>query len=485
MLKKLIELSKDTAVYGVSTIIGRFLAFLLFPLYTNVFTPDEFGIYTLVYAYLAFLNVVYIYGMDAAFMKYTSLAEGDEKQNTFSTPYLFVAFTSVIFSILFYIFLNPISVSMNLDSQYYHLLLYVIGILFFDTLTLIPFNSLRLERKTQKFAIIKISNISINLGLNLILILKYDFGIEAIFISNLAASIFSFIVLLPEILKKLKIKIDIQILRKMAKFGLPYLPAAFASIIVQIIDVPIVERLTNTATLGIYRANYKLGIFMMLFVQMFAFAWQPFFLENAKEKNAKEIFAKVLTIFLVIASSIWIILSLFIEDIVTIKIMGKTLLGEQFLSGLPIIPIILLAYLFNGLYMNFIAGIYIEEKTQYFPLITGLGAFVNVLVNFTLIPRIGIMGAAWATLASYVVMAGGLFIVSQKFYRIDYEYKKIAKVFALIFISGIAYYYLISNELLSIGIKIIIAVGFVSALFILKVVEKEEFIKVLSLFKSK
>ena len=178
-------------------------------------------------------------------------------------------------------------------------------------------------------------------------------------------------------------------------------------------------------------------------------------------------------------------MSLFIEDIVTIKIMGKTLLGEQFLSGLPIIPIILLAYLFNGLYMNFIAGIYIEEKTQYFPLITGLGAFVNVLVNFTLIPRIGIMGAAWATLASYVVMAGGLFIVSQKFYRIDYEYKKIAKVFALIFISGIAYYYLISNELLSIGIKIIIAVGFVSALFILKVVEKEEFIKVLSLFKSK
>ena len=106
MLKKLIELSKDTAVYGVSTIIGRFLAFLLFPLYTNVFTPDEFGIYTLVYAYLAFLNVVYIYGMDAAFMKYTSLAEGDEKQNTFSTPYLFVAFTSVIFSILFYTFLN-------------------------------------------------------------------------------------------------------------------------------------------------------------------------------------------------------------------------------------------------------------------------------------------------------------------------------------------------------------------------------------------
>lgn len=485
MLKKLIELSKDTAVYGVSTIIGRFLAFLLFPLYTNVFTPDKFGIYTLVYAYLAFLNVVYIYGMDAAFMKYTSIAEGEEKKKTFSTPYIFVAATAIIFSLMFYLFYKPISVSMNLDSQYSYLLLYVIGILFFDTITLIPFNSLRLERKTQKFAIIKVANIIINLGLNLILILGFNYGIEAIFISNLVASIFSFIALLPEVLDKLKFQIDLKILKKMMKFGLPYLPAAFASIIVQIIDVPIVERLTNTATLGIYRANYKLGILMMLFVQMFAFAWQPFFLENAKEKNAKEIFAKVLTIFLVILSSIWIFLSLFIEDIVMIKIMGRTILGEQFLSGLPIVPIILLAYLFNGLYMNFIAGIYIEEKTKYFPLITGLGALVNVLVNLSLIPRIGIMGAAWATLASYIVMAGGLFLVSQKFYRIDFEYKKIAKVFALIFISGISYYYLVSNELLTFGIKIIILIGFITALFILKVVEKEEFIKVLSLFKRK
>jgi len=485
MLKKLIELSKDTAVYGVSTIIGRFLAFMLFPLYTNVFSPDEFGIYTLIYAYLAFLNVVYIYGMDAAFMKYTSTAEGEEKQKTFSTPYIFVAITAIFFSLIFYLCLKPISVSMNLDSQYSYLLLYVIGILFLDTLALIPFNSLRLERKTQKFAIIKIINIVINLGLNLILILEFDYGIEAIFISNLVASIFSFLALLPEVLKKLKFQIDLQILKKMMKFGLPYLPAAFASIIVQIIDVPIVERLTNTATLGVYRANYKLGIFMMLFVQMFAFAWQPFFLENAKDKNAKEIFSKVLTIFLVLLSSIWVFLSLFIEDIVMIKIMGRTILGEQFLSGLPIVPIILLAYLFNGLYMNFIAGLYIEEKTQYFPLITGLGALVNVLVNLTLIPRMGIMGAAWATLASYVVMAGGLFIVSQKFYRIDYEYEKIAKIFALIFISGIAYYYLISNELLTFGIKIIIFIGFITALFILKVVEKEEFIKVLSLFKRK
>ena len=125
----------------------------------------------------------------------------------------------------------------------------------------------------------------------------------------------------------------------------------------------------------------------------------------------------VLTIFLVIASVIWLVLSLFIEDVVTIKIMGRTILGQEFLSGLSIVPIILLAYLFNGLYMNFIAGIYIEEKTQYFPLITGLGAAVNVGVNISLIPSMGIMGAAIATLASYIIMAVTLFIVAEKFYK--------------------------------------------------------------------
>ncbi len=485
MLKKLIELSKDTAVYGVSTIIGRFLAFLLFPIYTNVFTPSDFGIYTLVYAYLAFLNVVYIYGMDAAFMKYTSVAEGEEKKNTFSTPFIFVTFTSVLFSLVFYVFLNPISSAMNLPSNFSYLLIYVVMILFFDTLALIPFNSLRLERKTYKFATIKIINIVINLGLNLVLILVYNFGIEAIFISNLVASIFSFIALLPEIMKKLNFTVDREILKKMMKFGIPYLPAAFASIIVQIIDVPLVERLTDTETLGIYRANYKLGIFMMLFVQMFAFAWQPFFLENAKAENAKEIFSKVLTIFLVVTSVIWLLLSLFIEDVVTIKIMGRTLLGQEFLSGLSIVPIILLAYLFNGLYMNFIAGIYIEEKTKYFPLITGFGAIVNIGVNLSLIPTMGIMGAALATLASYIVMAVTLFFVAEKFYKVDYEYAKIGKIFLLIITSGIVYYYLDMQDYLNIGTKFIILFGFLSSIFILKIVEKSEFEKILSLFKAR
>lgn len=483
MLKKLKELSKDTAVYGVSTMIGRFLGFLLFPIYTNVFTPTEYGHFTVVYAYLAFLNVVYIYGMDAAFMKYTSLATADEKKATFSTPYLFVVATTAIFSIIFYLLLIPISNGINLPIEYSYLLLYVIFILLFDTLALIPFNSLRLERKTQKFTIIKITNIIINLTLNVVLILGYGFGIESIFISNLVASVFSFVALLPEISKKLHLSVDFVVLKRMLKFGIPYLAAAFTSMIVQVIDVPIVEKLTDTATLGIYRANYRLGIFMMLFVQMFNYAWQPFFLNNAKEENAKEIFSKVFTLFLISSAIIWAFLSLFVGDIVQIEIAGRTLLGREFLSGLQIIPIILLAYLFNGLYMNFTAGIYIEEKTSYFPIVTISGALVNVIVNFTLIPTMGIMGAAWATLASYLVMAIGLFIVSQKFYKIEYEYKKILKIFLIIAITAAIYYFY--NEVMNLKIKLLVFIMFILELFLLRVIKKDEIIRTLKSFSKR
>ncbi len=198
--------------------------------------------------------------------------------------------------------------------------------------------------------------------------------------------------------------------------------------LVQVIDVPILQKLTDLKTVGIYKANYKLGIFMMLFVNMFQFAWQPFFLNNAKEENAKELFSKVLTYFTIVGCSMLVLLTLFISDIVKINIAGFSLIGANYWGGLYIVPVILLAYLFNGFYVVFSAGIYIEEKSIYAPIVAGLGALTNVVANYLLIPHLNIMGAAIATLASYVVMAAGYYIVTQKFYKIHYDYVKLAKV---------------------------------------------------------
>lgn len=479
MIEKIKELTKDTAVYGISTIVGRFLNFLLVPFYTNVLNTNDFGIYSNVYAYLAFLNILFIYGMDAAYMKYASLATAEEKRRTFSTSMIFTAFTTILFAVILFVFMKPAGSLMELPAQYSSLYYYMILILVFDTTALVPYANLRLERRALKFSTIRLLNIVLNLVLNFVLVLKFEFGIEAIFIANLAASFFSLLLLSPEIVKNISLSIDKEILKKLLKFGLPYLPASMAAMIVQIIDRPVVLALTDSATLGIYQANYKLGIFMMLFVSMFQYAWQPFFLSNAKEKNAKEIFSKVLTLFLIAAGMIWIVISLFIDDFARIELLsGKSIIGKEYLSGLVIVPIILLGYLFNGVYYNFQAGIYIEEKTKYFPFVTGAGAAVNVAVNIILIPLLGIMGAALATLASYIIMALTLFIFSQKFYKIDYEYGKIIKILSVITAVCLVYYYIYFEVGFIFYYKLILLFAFIVSLFLLRVIQINEIMRI-------
>jgi len=473
MKEKLKELTKDTAIYGISTMLGRFLNFILVPFYTNVFSPADYGVVILIYSYIALFNIIFIYGMDAAFLKYSAFKDiGDEKDN-FSTPFLSVLFTSVIFCGLLVLLNHPIAGFVELSSNLSYLIILSALILFFDANAVISFLKLRLERKAKLFSFIKISNILFNISLNVFLIVKLKWGIEAIFISNLAASILSFLLLIPTLIKNFKLSFHAILFKRLLKFGLPYLPAGLGMMLVQVIDVPILEKLTDVKTVGIYKANYKLGIFMMLFVNMFQYAWQPFFLTNAKEENAKEIFSKVLTYFTIVGSLMLVLLSLFISDIVQINFFGYSIIGSKFWGGLYIVPIILLAYLFNGLYVVFSAGIYIEEKSIYAPVVAGLGALTNIVANYILIPQLNIMGAALATLLSYVVMASGYYIVTQKYYRINYDYYKLIKIALAILFVGTVYYLLMYGGFLNIYYKIILAIIFISYIY-LNVFEKNE-----------
>lgn len=473
MKEKLKELTKDTAIYGISTMLGRFLNFLLVPFYTNTFIPSEYGVALLIFSYIAIFNIIFVYGMDAAFLKFASFKDiGDEKDN-FSTPFISVFVTSVIFSGLLIIFRFPVGNFVELNTDINYIIILCALILFFDSNSVISFLKLRLEKKAKLFSFIKLINIFVTIIFNIIFILKLKWGIEAIFISNLIASILTFVLLLPTLAKYFTLKFHTELFKRLLKFGLPYLPAGLGMMLVQVIDVPILEKLTDMKTVGIYKANYKLGIFMMLFVNMFQYAWQPFFLTNAKEENAKEIFSKVLTYFSIVGSMMLVILSLFISDIVKINFAGISIIGAKYWEGLYIVPVILLAYLINGLYVIFSAGIYIEEKSIYAPIVTGLGAFTNVVANYLLIPQLNIMGAAIATLLSYVVMASGYYIITQKFYKINYDYLKLAKITIATMFVGMVYYLLMYGNFLNIYYKIILAIIFISFIW-LQVFEKNE-----------
>lgn len=425
MREQIRRLGADTAVYGISTIVGRFLNFLLVPIYTHVLPPGEYGIVAYVYSIIAFITIIYGYGMESAYFKYASTKElGDDRAN-FSTPFLSLLVTSGLLSLLITLFAPQVTSSVWLPSGASRIVVYSAWILFFDTITVVPFASLRLERRARLFAVLKVLNIVINVAANLVFLLVFHAGIEGIFLSGLIASAATALMLIPVISAKLQFRMPGELFKALLRFGLPYMPAGLAAMMIQVGDRLVMKRLTDDATIGIYQANYRLGIFMMLVVSMYDYAWRPFFLSNAQAPNAKQLFARILTYFVLAGTGIVLVLSLFMPDLVAIRIFNRTIIDQRYWGGLSIVPVVLLGYLFLGIYNNLIAGIYIEKKTGHLPLITAAGAVVNIAVNFALIPVMGMMGAALATLAAYLVMAGVLYLVVRRFYPVDYEWKRV------------------------------------------------------------
>jgi O-antigen/teichoic acid export membrane protein len=462
MLDKIKSLSKQTLIYGTSTIVGRFLNFILVPFYTNVFPPSEYGIVAVIFAYIAFLNIIYSLGFEAGYFRFASAKEiGDEKQN-FTQPFLTILCNSAFLSVMILVFSSGISGLTGVKDD--NIIIYSAFILFFDALALVPFANLRLKNKAKLFATIKLINISVNVGLNLLLILVFKMGLVAVFISNLAASLVTLLILSPIIFRNLTLRFNSELFKELWKFSIPYLPAALASMVVQVVNILIMRYLTDVQTVGIYNANYKLGIFMMLVVSMFEYAWRPFFLNNAKEPGARELFAKILTIFTGGASLVLIILTFTIEDLIKIPLPFKDrgfIIGPKYWSGVVIVPIVLFAYLFLGIYTNLIAGIYIEKKTKYLPFITGLGAALNIITCFVLIPLWSITGSALSTLVSYVSMAVYMYVVVQRFYPVNYEKGKIMMLLSINALAILIFNFSFGQMWL--GYRVILAVLFSAA----------------------
>ena len=473
MLAQIRRLGTDTAIYGISTVVGRFLSFLLVPFYTNVIRPGEYGIVANVYSIIAFLNVVWVYGMESAYFKYSSTAEIGTPRQNFSTPFISLCATSLVLSGIMAAFSAPVSAWMAIPSGHGPIVPYTAGILLLDTLAIIPFASLRMERKPILFASLKVLNIGVNVGCNLVLLLVFHAGVEGIFLSGLIASGVTLIALVPTIARQWSADFSIPLYRALVRFGLPYVPAGLASIVIQVIDRPIMLLLTSLAVVGVYQANYRLGIFMMLVVSMYDYAWRPFFLSHASEPGAKELFARALTYCVAGMTVVFLSVSMFIGDLIRLRIFGRYIIHPDYWGGLAIVPVVLLAYMFLGLYNNLVAGVYIEKKTRRLPAITMAGALVNIAANFLLIPVMGMMGGAVATLCAYAVMALVLYFDVRKFYPVRYEWGRIAR---LALVAGLTYllFLLVDAGPLQLAWKFFLLFFFVITLFLARFFVPEE-----------
>jgi O-antigen/teichoic acid export membrane protein len=491
MRKELAALSRETLIYGASTVVGRFLNFLLVPFYVNVLhSTSEYGISSVLYTWIAFLNVIYPLGLEGAYFRYASRGEGeahdlDRESRLFSGSFDLVLFAGAIFSFTFFLvapgiapilFYDPKTDISSMLPMLIRITRYSSLILLFDGLSVLPFADLRLEHQAKKFATIKLTNICLTLILNFVLILGFHFGVEGIFVANLIASALQLVLLSPMILAKwrpsFKRFLNREALDKMLPFGLTNVPAYLGAMMVQVIDRPIVQLYLGLGAVGIYQANYRMGFIMMVFVSLFEYAWRPFFMRQHKtdDARARELFSRVFTYFMLVALVACLLLAFFLPYILSTPVFGRRLLRADYLSGMSIIPVVLFAYVFQGAYTNFIAGIYIKEKNKTLPFITGLGAIVNVVVNLLLIPPLGIMGAALATLAAYIAMAIAIYIPSQKAYPINYEWKRIGLLAAITILTYIIERILVLGGVVSggvaiFGVRIVLSLAAIGALF--------------------
>jgi O-antigen/teichoic acid export membrane protein len=433
------RLIKHSAVYGIGYIITRSLGFLLLPLYTNIFPKNEFGVAGLLSTYIAVFTNLYTYGIDVAFFRFFILGDSEkEKKRVFSTAFFTMLTTSLIFSIL--IFLNAESLGKLIFSEQARsvsvnitlLIQLSSGILFFDALGLLPFLVYRAEERSVPFIVYKFINVLLTVILNVLFINILKTGVEGMFVANIIASAVTFFILLPLVFSQLSFSYSRTTLKDLFAFGLPYIPSTLSVVLMDSIDRVFIERLIGVDAVGLYNTGAKLGMFMALFVTAFRFAWHPYFLATSKQENAKEIFSKIFTYVILACGVVFLFFSIFINDMARIQIGTFSLIGKEYWDATVVVPVIFLAYIFYAVYLNCLIGIYLYKKTIYLPFITVGGMVCNLLALYFLIPVLGIMGAAWARLIAYIIMAVALYYVGQKLYPVRYEWMRIIKMSAVI-----------------------------------------------------
>jgi len=420
-LNPLKKLASQTAVYGLSSVVGRLLNYLLVPLYTRYFLPAEYGVVTELYAYVAFLVVLLTYGMETAFFRFS---KKEESTKVYSTTLISLLISSVVFVGL--IFLNSSAISEWLGysnhPEYIQFFALIIGM---DAVSSISFAKLREQDKAMRFAFIRVLNIIVNVGFNLYFIVYQEYGIAYIFIANLLASVITLIMLFPEMLSSSWV-FDKKLWKKMMIYALPLLIAGLAGMTNETIDRILLKHLLpNTdiaaSELGLYGAFYKLSIIMILFIQTFRFAAEPFFFAQEKEGNGRKIYADVMKYFTIIMVIIFLCVTIFYDAI-------KGFLGSEYHDdrGFLVVSILLLANLFLGIYYNLSIWYKLTEKTKYGAYLSIFGAIITLSLNFTLIPLLGFVGCAWATLICYFSMTVASYYIGKRHFSVPYQVKRIA-----------------------------------------------------------
>lgn len=438
------KLLGDTAIYGVSSIVGRFLNWWLVPYHAGIFRPAEYGVVSNLYGYVAFAIILLTYGMETGYFRFAS--KSDTREKVFSTSVISLFTTTLLFLLVMFFFRGEIASAMQYGNhpEFVWWLALTVGL---DAVTAIPFAQLRLQGRPVKFAVVKLVNIGLNIGFNLfflslcpliaqnhpegIISSIYDpsIGVGYVFIANLLASLSTLLLLLPEILT-VRLSFDRVLFRKMMNYSFPILVIGMAGMVNQNIDKILIPFLIPAEKdpmfqLGIYGANYKLGVLMNMFIQAFRYAFEPFFFARSSEESSEDpgIYAVVMKYFIIFGLLIFMGMTLYIDIV-------KLLIPVEYHPGLKVVPLILMADLFFGIFFSASIWYKLKDRTWYGAYIALTGAVITILLNFLLIPVMGYMGSAITVFICFFIMMVINYFWGQKYYPIPYDLKRIGLYFA-------------------------------------------------------
>ena len=436
------QLAGDTIVYGASTMVGRLLNWLLMPFYIRVIAPEAYGVVVNMYGIISIFLVIFTYGLETGFFRF---ARKENAADVFRTSVVMLFISSLLLICLSFVFASSISDFFYDGAHTYAIVLAGI-IIGFDAFLSIPFARLRLENRSYRFGIIKLVSIFLNIGFNLLFFLglpalftllpadaalisvyEQGNGVFYILLSNALSSVLIFVFFIKD-LTSMKGVFSWSLLRPILIYSWPVLIVGITGMITQNSDKILMPKLVEKdgfSELAIYGANFKIGVLMSLFTQSFRFAFEPYFFNN-REKGVKS-YALIMEYFIFFALVIFLGIVVF-QDIINI------LLVEEYIRGNRIIPYVLLAQLFYGIYFNLSLWYKLTDKTIFGAIFGVVGMVLTVILNFILIPKIGMLGGAFSLLAGYGLMMIMSFVVGQKYYPIPYSLKRIGTFFLWAFV---------------------------------------------------
>ncbi|PAW92973.1 polysaccharide biosynthesis protein [Mucilaginibacter sp. MD40] len=434
----------QTALYGLSTIASRTLSFFLTPIYTSTLSGGSYGVLTIMFSYVSILNAVMAFGMETTFFRYLN-KYADKARQVYNNTFAVIFAITILFVMVTFPFAGHIAelirsgdkISVQEYATYIRLF---VGVLVVDAWCVIPFAKLRADGRPARYGMIKFVNIAVFITLNLTFLLILPWWtahhmagtafidqwfvkgwVGYIFLSNLVASIVSFIQLLPEVLK-LSADFDKPMLKEMFSYSWPVLIANLSFLVNENLDKLLLSKMLpqniSVREVGIYGACAKISIFLSIFVQAFRLGAEPFFFNHAKNKNAGQTYARIMDYFVIVVAIIFVAL------VANIEILKYFVRNRSFWVGLNVVPPLVFGYVCLGIYMNLSVWYKLSDQTRYGLYISGIGAILTIILNVVFIPKYSYMASAWISLAAYATMMVLSYLWGQKNYPIPYNLKK-------------------------------------------------------------